>query len=86
MHVRRLLGNGLSPQLEDSLNYRSEGCGTGAHLPSCGQWDVQDGLENPANTLMLSFFFLRSKVPDVKKAQTFSTAFKNKANLIINEK
>lgn len=44
MHVHRLLGNGLSPQLEDSLN-RSEGCGTGAHLPSCGQWDMQDGLE-----------------------------------------
>lgn len=78
MHVRRLLGNGLSPQLEDSLKYRSEGCGTGAHLPSCGQWDLQDGLENPANTLMLSFFFLRSKVPDVKKSGLSSLLLKIK--------
>lgn len=33
---------------------------------------------------MLSFFFLKLKVPDVKKVHF--TAFKNKANLIINEK
>lgn len=80
MHVHRLLGNGLSPQLEDSLNYRSEGCGTGAHLTFL--WAVGRarwlGKENPANTLMLSFFFLKLKVPDVKKAQTSSLLLKIK--------